>query len=290
MIGSGPGDSGSIPPIVASRRSRLLPPPEDRRGFAIAVVSTVVLFGALWYLIVNAPGWPRVQQSFFDPEVWNESWPRVTRAFWVNVQLFMVAEVFVLVLGLLLAVLRNLPGAALAPVRILATAYVDLFRALPGILVISILGFGIPALRIPGMPKEDFFWAVVALTLVYSAYVSEVYRAGIESVHPSQAAAARSLGLSQLQAMRFVVVPQAIRRVIPPLLNDFIGLQKDTALVSILGVVEVFRAAQIRQAATFNQTPYMITALIFLVLTIPMARTVDWLVRRQARQAAPGTR
>jgi polar amino acid transport system permease protein len=290
VIGSGPADSGSIPPVGTGRRSRLLPSPQDRRGFAIAIVSTVVLFGVLGYVIATSPGWPRVQQSFFDPETFTESWPRVTRAFWVNVQLFLLAEVLVLILGLVLAVLRSLPGAVLAPVRILATAYVDLFRALPGILVISMLGFGVPALRLPGVPNDEFFWALVALTLLYSAYVSEVYRAGIESIHPSQAAAARSLGLSQLQAMRFVVVPQAIRRVIPPLLNDFIGLQKDTALVSVLGVVEVFRAAQIRQAATFNSTPYVITAIIFLLLTIPMARLVDWLVRREQRRATAAAR
>jgi polar amino acid transport system permease protein len=281
VIGSGAANSGSIPPVVTGGRSRLLPPPEDRRGFLIAIVSTVVVFGLLGWVIVSSEGWPRVQRSFFDPETWDESWPRVTRAFWVNVQLFLLAEVLVLILGLVIAVLRSLPGAALAPIRLLATAYVDLFRALPGILVISVLGFGIPALRIEGLPSDEFFWALVGLTLLYSAYVSEVYRAGIESVHPSQAAAARSLGLSQLQAMRFVVVPQAVRRVIPPLLNDFIGLQKDTALVSVLGVVEVFRAAQIRQAATFNSTPYVITALIFLLLTIPMARLVDWLARRE---------
>ncbi len=290
MIGSGPADSGSIPPVDLGRRSRLLPAPGDRRGIAIAIASTVVLFGLLGYVIVTSPGWPRFQQSFFDPEVFAESWPRVTRAFWVNVQLFLLAEVLVLILGLVLAVLRSLPGAVLVPVRLLATAYVDLFRALPGILVISMLGFGIPALRIEGVPNDEFFWALVGLTLLYSAYVSEVYRAGIESVHPSQAAAARSLGLSQLQAMRYVVVPQAVRRVIPPLLNDFIGLQKDTALVSVLGVVEVFRAAQIRQAATFNSTPYVITAVIFLVLTIPMARLVDWLVRREQRRSSAGAR
>ena len=281
MIGSGPADSGSIPPASVGRRSRLLPAPGDRRGFLIATVSTVVVFGLLGWVIVSSEGWPRVQQSFFDSETFDESLPRVLRAFWVNVQLFLIAEVLVLVLGLVIAVLRSLPGAALAPIRLLATAYVDLFRALPGILVISMLGFGVPALRIEGLPNDEFFWALVALTLLYSAYVSEVYRAGIESIHPSQAAAARSLGLSRLQAMRFVVVPQAVRRVIPPLLNDFIGLQKDTALVAVLGVVEVFRAAQIRQAATFNSTPYVITALIFLVLTIPMARFVDWLARRE---------
>ena len=290
MIGSGPADSGSIPPVVSSRRSRILPAPEDRRGILIAVVSTVVVFAVLGYLIVSSPGWPRVQQSFFDPETFDESWPRVTGAFWVNVQLFLTAEVLVLGFGLVLAVLRSLPGAALAPFRILATAYVDLFRALPGILVVSMLGFGIPALRIEGVPNDEFFWALVALTLLYSAYVSEVYRAGIDSVHPSQAAAARSLGLSQLQAMRFVVLPQAVRRVVPPLLNDFIGLQKDTALVSVLGVVDVFRAAQIRQSATFNNTPYVITAVIFILLTIPLARLVDWLVRREQRRASAGAR
>jgi polar amino acid transport system permease protein len=290
VIGSGPADSGSIPPVPTGRRSRLLPAPEDRRGMLIAIASTIVVFGVLGYVIVTSPGWPRVQQSFFDSETFDQSWPRVLRGFWVNVQVFLVAEVLVLVLGLVIAVLRTLPGAALAPVRILATAYVDLFRALPGILVISMLGFGIPALEIEGLPPDDFFWAVVALTLLYSAYVSEVYRAGIESIHPSQAAAARSLGLSQLQAMRFVIVPQAVRRVIPPLLNDFIGLQKDTALVSVLGVVEVFRAAQIRQAATFNSTPYVITAIIFLLLTIPMARLVDWLVRREQNRASAGVR
>ena len=288
MIGTSPADSGSIPPVSSGRGSRLLPPIGDRRGFAISIASTILVFGVLAALIVSSPGWPRVQQSFFDSETFDASWPRVLRGFWVNVQLFIAAEVLVLVLGLVVAVLRSLPGAALAPIRILATAYVDLFRALPGILVISILGFGIPALKIPGLPADDFLWALVALTLLYSAYVSEVYRAGIESIHPSQAAAARSLGLSQLQTMRFVVVPQAIRRVIPPLLNDFIGLQKDTALVSVLGVVEVFRAAQIRQAATFNSTPYVVTALIFLVLTIPMARLVDWLVRREQRRGRGG--
>jgi polar amino acid transport system permease protein len=290
VIGSGPADSGSIPPVGSGRRTRLLPAPGDRRGFAIAIVSTVVVFGLLGYGIVSSAGWSRFQEGFFDPKTFDASWPRVTRAFWVNVQLFLIAEVLVLVLGLVIAVLRSLPGAALAPIRLLATGYVDLFRAIPGILVISMLGFGVPALRIEGLPTDEFFWALVALTLLYSAYVSEVYRAGIDSIHPSQAAAARSLGLSQLQAMRFVVVPQAIRRVIPPLLNDFIGLQKDTALVSVLGIVEVFRAAQIRQAATFNSTPYVITAIIFLLVTVPMARLVDWLVRRQQRRSAAGAR
>ena len=176
------------------------------------------------------------------------------------------------------------------PVRLLATTYVDLFRALPGVLVIYVMGFGVPALGIEGVPNDPFIWAVVALTLIYSAYVSEVYRAGIESIHPSQAAAARSLGLTQFGALRYVVLPQAVRRVVPPLLNDFIGLQKDTVLVSFVGVVEIFRQSQIRQSATFNFTPYIATALVFLLLTIPLARLVDWLVARDHARAAAGSR
>ena len=174
------------------------------------------------------------------------------------------------------------------PVRLLATVYVDLFRALPGLLVIFMLGFGIPALGIAGVPVDPFFWGVVTLTLLYSAYVSEVYRAGIDSVHPSQEAAARSLGLTRSQSLRHVVLPQAVRRVIPPLLNDFIGLQKDTVLISFIGVVEIFRTAQIKQMATFNFTPYVAVALVFIVVTFPLARVVDWLVARDRSRAAGG--
>jgi polar amino acid transport system permease protein len=178
--------------------------------------------------------------------------------------------------------------AVFFPVRALAVVYVDLFRGVPTILVIYILGFGVPALALPGVPIDPLFWGIVSLVLVYSAYVSEVYRAGIESVHPSQAAAARSLGLSHGQALRFVVIPQAVRRVIPPLLNDFIGLQKDTALVGLLGVVEAFRQSQIEVAASFNYTPYIATAIIFIALTIPMARFTDWLVARDKRRQQAG--
>jgi polar amino acid transport system permease protein len=178
------------------------------------------------------------------------------------------------------------------PLRALAVVYADLFRGVPTILVIYMLGFGIPALGLSWLPIDTLFWGIVALVLVYSAYVSEVYRAGIESVHPSQDAAARSLGLSHLQALRFVVLPQAVRRVIPPLLNDFIGLTKDTALVGLLGVVEAFRQSQIESAATFNFTPYVVTAILFILLTIPLARLTDWLVARDRRRqvAAAGAR
>ncbi len=203
-------------------------------------------------------------------------------------QIFLIAEVFILAFALVIAVFRSLPGPVFFPLRALAVVYVDVFRAIPAILVIYILGFGVPALALPGVPIEPLFWGTVSLILVYSAYVAEVYRAGIDSVHPSQPAAARSLGLTHLQSLRFVVVPQAVRRIIPPLLNDFIGLQKDTALVGLLGVVEAFRQSQIEVAASFNYTPYIATAIIFLVLTIPMARLTDWLIARDRRRQLAG--
>jgi polar amino acid transport system permease protein len=204
------------------------------------------------------------------------------------VKIFLIAEVFILFFALVIAVLRGLPGPVFFPIRALAVVYVDLFRGVPTILVIYILGFGVPALALPGVPIDPLFWGIVSLVLVYSAYVSEVYRAGIESVHPSQAAAARSLGLTHGQSLRFVVIPQAVRRVIPPLLNDFIGLQKDTALVGLLGVVEAFRQSQIEVSASFNYTPYIATAIIFIALTIPMARFTDWLVARDKRRQQAG--
>ena len=184
-------------------------------------------------------------------------------------KIFLIAEAIILVTALGLAVLRSLPGPVFFPVRVLAIVYTDFFRGVPTILVILMLGTGMPALDIDWMPTSQIFWAVVSLVLVYTAYVSEVYRAGIESVHPSQDGAARSLGLSRLQSLRYVVVPQAVRRVIPPLLNDFIGLQKDTALVSVLGVVEVLRQTQINEAAAFNGTYYLVAATLFVAITIP---------------------
>jgi len=265
-------------PGAPKRRLR----PRGRTGaLIVAAVSAAVFFAVLGVIIVNAPGWDRASKAFLDWENFAESAPGIIGKFGVNVSLFLIAEVLILAFGLVLAVMRSLPGPVLFPVRLLATIYVDLFRAVPGILVIYVLGFGIPSLRLAGVPSDPFLWGVVALTLLYSAYVSEVYRAGIDSVHPSQAAAARSLGLTQWQAMRHVVLPQAVRRVIPPLLNDFIGLQKDTVLVSFIGVWEVFRQTTIRQQATFNFTPYLVTALIFLAVTIPLARFTDWLIGRE---------
>jgi polar amino acid transport system permease protein len=260
------------------------------RASLIALVSTVVVFGALAWIIVNAPGWPAVQESFFDGPIFIESAPSIVRAFLVNIRLFVIAEILVLALGLVLAIVRSLPGPVFFPLRILATLYADIFRAIPGIVVIFLIGYGIHGLGFID-PKTDKVWyGVAALTLVYSAYVSEVYRAGIESVHPSQDAAARSLGMSRFQSLRHVVIPQAVRRVIPPLLNDFIGLQKDTVLVSFIGVVEIFRQAQIKQAAAFNFTPYIVVALVFIVVTIPLTRLTDLLIARDRRRAAAGGR
>lgn len=276
MIGPDPGSSVRLLPSRGRRPSSR----EPRRAVWIAVISTILFVGALGLVIVNAPAWPLVQESFFNPDEFNAALPALVNAFWINVRLFLIAEVLILVFALVVAVLRSLPGPVFFPIRALLTVYVDVFRALPGLLVIYFLGFGIPALRIPGVPNDPFFWAVVTLALLYTAYVSEVYRAGIDSVHPSQEAAARSLGLSRFQALRYVVLPQAVRRVIPPLLNDFIGLQKDSVFVSFIGVVEIFRTAQIKQAAHFTFTPYIATALVFLILVIPLARFTDWLVAR----------
>ena len=290
----GPADAGGVIPTTPrrpSRRRRRIPPGEALRSTAIALVSTLLVFGLIVVVVTNAPNWPAVKEAFFNPEIFARTLPKVVEAFLVNIQLFLIAEVLILVIGLALAIFRGLPGPVFFPVRLLATVYVDFFRAVPGLLIIYVLGFGIPGLGIPGIPKDPFPYAVAALTLVYSAYVSEVYRSGIDSVHWSQEAAARSLGLSRPQALRYVVVPQAVRRVIPPLLNDFIGLQKDTVLVSVVGVVEIFRQATIIKAATFNFTPFMAVALVFIVVTIPLARFTDWLVNRdRARQAAMGFR
>jgi polar amino acid transport system permease protein len=293
----GVGSSRGVPPLdpeqplppEGSRRSRILGGSESgTRSVWIAVVSTVVFFGVAAALVVNSPGWPALKDTFFNERVFRESLPKILEQFRTNVFIFLVAEAIVLVVAMVLAVMRSLPGPVFAPLRILSIAYTDLFRGIPTILVISLLGFGMPALQLQGLPTSEVFWAIVALVLVYSAYVSEVYRAGIESVHPSQTAAARSLGLSRMRSMRYVVLPQAVRRVIPPLLNDFIGLQKDSALVAFLGVVEGLQTANIISSAEFNYTPFVSLALVYLVITIPQTRFVDWLLERDRTQRQGG--
>jgi polar amino acid transport system permease protein len=285
----GPGLDPGEPPPSGSRRSRILSGGDpSARNVWIAVASTVVFFGVAAILIVSSPGWPEIKATFFNGRIFAESFPKIVRQFGTNIMIFVIAEACVLVVALFFAVLRSLPGPVFAPLRILSIAYTDIFRGIPTILVISLLGFGMPALQLQGLPKSEIFWAIVALVLVYSAYVTEVYRAGIESVHPSQTAAARSLGLSRMQSMRHVVLPQAVRRVIPPLLNDFIGLQKDSALVAFLGVVEALQTANIISAAEFNYTPYVSLALVYLFITIPQTRFVDWLIARDRRRRQGG--
>lgn len=275
-----PGPDPGVP--AGDRRSRALG--GGGRSTWIAVLSTVIFFAIVGFLIVNSSGWPEVRRSFFDAEEFAYAFPEILAKFWRNVFIFSVAEILVLLFALLIAVLRSLPGPVFTPLRLMAAAYTDLFRGVPTILVIAMLGYGMPALQLRGLPDSDLFWAIVALTLVYSAYVAEVYRAGIESIHPSQIAAARSLGLSRGQALRHVVIPQAVRRVIPPLLNDFIGLQKDSALIAFLGYTEALLRAQIIQAQDFNFTPYVALAVIYVAITIPQARFVDWLVAKERRR------
>ncbi|MFI7105581.1 amino acid ABC transporter permease [Nonomuraea sp. NPDC050227] len=260
------------------RRSRA------RRSASIATASTIVFIVLVVVLVTNSPGWPRVQEAFFSPEWFVAALPKVLEGFLLNVKMFLIAEPLILIIGLLVALARGITAPAFFPIRALATLYTDVFRGVPTILVIYLVGFGLPALRLQGIPTDLATLGVIALTLSYGAYVAEVFRSGIESVHPSQIAAARSLGLSHFKAMRFVVLPQATRRVVPPLLNDFVSLQKDTALVATIGPLEALRQAQIIATSKFNYTPYLVASLVFILLTIPMARFTDHLAARTRRR------
>jgi polar amino acid transport system permease protein len=273
-----PGSSPGRARRLALYRSR------RRRSLLIGAISTVVVFGTVALVVVNSPGWPAVRASFFSWEDFKASFPDILTGFRRNIRIFIIAEVLILIVSLLVAVIRNSRSPLLTPLRLGATAYVDVVRGIPTIILLFLFGFGIPALNLQGVPDSQEFWAIFTLVVSYSAYVAEVYRAGIESVHESQRAAARSLGLTSAQSMRYVVLPQAVRRVIPPLLNDFVALQKDSALVALLGVQEAFRKSQIYVARTFNFTAYLAAALLFLLLTIPLARFTDYLIRRQQQR------
>ena len=260
-----------------------------RKKALIATISSVLVIGALITLIVTSPGWQVVKETFFDWSYGGEVLGAVAKGLVVNIKLTIIASVLISIFAMTLALLRTSRSAALTPFRILATAYVDVFRGVPLLLVILLVGFGVPALRIEGLTNSVLILGTTAVVLTYSAYVAEVLRSGILSIHPSQRAAARSLGLTSSQTMRHVVLPQAVKRVVPPLLNDLVALIKDTGLVSILGVTDAVRAAQIASSRTFNYTPYVTAAILFLLITIPLTRYTDRVLARSIkRQNAQG--
>jgi polar amino acid transport system permease protein len=252
----------------------------SRRGAAIAALSTVVVIGGLIAIVVTSPGWENVKETFFSWPDFKRAFPDVLDGFWLDVKMFCVIEVAVLAVGLVVALVKTSGAPALFPLRLMSAVYTDVLRGVPTILLVFLVGFGVPALELSGLPTDPVVLGGIALALSYSAYVAEVYRAGIDSVHPSQRSAALALGLTEAQALRHVVLPQAVRRVVPPLLNDFVALQKDVALVSILGPLEAFRVAQIDASSNFNYTPLLAAALLYLCVTVPLARVVDRMRRR----------
>ena len=260
-----------------------------QRKYLIAGFSTFVVLAGLIALVITSPGWEIVKKTFFDIEYGREVFPTVIKGIFLNIKLTIIGSLCIGAIALILAILRTTRSAALTPFRLLATAYVDVFRGIPLLLVIFLIGFGVPALGLKGLTSNVTILGTAAVVITYSAYVAEVIRSGILSIHPSQRAAARSLGLSHSQSMRFIVLPQALRRVVPPLLNDFVALLKDTGLVSILGVIDAIRAAQINASRTFNYTPYVVAALLFLCITIPLTRYTDRALRNTyARQNSEG--
>lgn len=284
--GAAPDGSAAAPSAIELER-RAYRKRQSTRSVLIGLASTLVLAVVLGAAVLGSPGWARVQQSFLDPRVAIDSLPRILEGLWLNIQVLVVASLGVAVLGVLLATARTLRGPVFFPLRFLAAAYTDLFRGLPLIIVLYLVGFGIPGLQLTErMPAA--FWGTIALILTYSAYVSEVFRAGIEAVHPSQRLAARSLGLSHRQAMGRVVLPQAFRKVTPALMNDFVAMQKDVGLISVLGAVDAVRAAQIETAQAFNFTPYVVAGLLFVLLSWPFIRLTDWLSARQRRREQAG--
>ncbi len=245
------------------------------RAIGIAAISTLLVLGGLTALVLTSPGWPSVRDTFFNWSAFKDAFPDVLDGFWLDVKLFVVVELCVLVLGLVVALVRTSRSPAFFPVRLIATVYTDLFRGIPTILLVYLVGFGIPALELSGLPTDPIVLGGIALTFSYAAYVAEVYRAGINSVHRGQRDAALAIGLTEGQALGRVILPQAVRRVGPPLLNDFIALQKDVALVSLLGVGEAFETAQEITAQTFNYTPLLAAALLYIAVTVPLARLLD---------------
>jgi len=272
-----------VTPSPASRRGRG-PAGEGARGALVAFASSVAFVALVVAQVGRSEAWPAIREQFLNPADFAAAWPAVVAGFGLNVRLFLVIEAAVLVIALLVAVVRALRGPAFFPLRVTAVAFIDVVRGIPLILLIIIFGFGVPALRLPGVPRQSLFWAGVAIVVSYVAYTAEVYRSGIESVPESQRMSARSLGLTQVQALRHVVLPQAVRNVVPALLNNFVSLQKDVSLVFVVGAREAVREAQIYTSVHFNYTSYVAATVLFLVVSVPLARFTDWYAERDRRR------
>jgi polar amino acid transport system permease protein len=271
-------------PSELELQRRLIRKSQNKKRIFIATLSSVLVIGAIVLALVNSPGWQLFTKTYFDFNYGFEILPFVTKGLITNIKLTIICATSITLLAMLLALARTSKSAALTPFRILATIYVDVFRGIPLLLVILIVGFGVPALGIKGVTNNVLVLGGLAVILTYSAYVAEVFRSGILSIHPSQRASARSIGLTQSQSMRYVILPQALRRVVPPLLNDLVALIKDTGLVSILGVTDAIRAAQIQTSKTFNYTPYIMAAILFLIITVPLTRLTDRSLKKSMEQ------
>jgi len=284
MTGDRPAVAGA-----ADRARRGPPPPPPKRGFdwraaavptAISAISIAVVFGVLSWIVTSAEQWPRIKLQFFNLDAMIAAFPRVLQGFWINMQVWLTVLACILVWALVLAVVRALRAPWFAPFRLMVVIYIDIFRGVPVLLLVLLFGFGIPALNLPGLPNSGLFWGGVAMVLSYAAYVAEIYRSGIDAVHEGQRAAAKSLGLSEWQTLRYAILPQALRNVVPALMNIVVALQKDVALLSVIGVRDAVREAQIYTASTFNYSSLIVAAGLFLIATIPMARLADYLTRR----------
>jgi len=284
MTDEKPADAGAH-----HRARRGPPPPPPRRGFdwrtaamptAIASLSVIVVFGFMAWAVTSAEQWPRIKLQFFNLDAMIAAFPRVLQGFWVNMQVWLTVLACILIWALVLAVVRSLRAPWFAPFRLMVVIYIDIFRGVPVLLLVLLFGFGIPALNLAGLPNSGLFWGSVAMVLSYAAYVAEIYRSGIDAVHEGQRAAAKSLGLSEWQTLRYAILPQALRNVVPALMNIVVALQKDVALLSVIGVRDAVREAQIYTASTFNYSSLIVAAGLFLLATIPMARLADYLTRR----------
>ena len=275
--------SAPPPPKVPTRRERIIP-------VLISVISTGVFVLLVVLFLSSSEQWPLVQKQFFSWKAMKESFPDVLRGFWLNIQIFVVAEIFITLFSLLLAIARSIKNPIATPIRFAAIGFIDAVRGVPALLLILLFGFGIPALKLPGFPSSALFWGTVALVVSYSAYTSEVYRAGMEAVHNSQQAAARALGLTYWQTLRYAIIPQAVRNVLPALLNGAVSLQKDVALLSVIGVREAVRASQIYTARTFNYSSLIVAAFLFLLASVPLARFTDRVAQQDQERRLQETR